>query len=548
MMMKAAIYARYSTDMQRKESIEDQHRVCDALCQRHGFKVAAKFSDAAMSGGTSQRPGYQDMLRAARRKEFDVIVAEDTSRLWRNLSEQSPRLAELSDLGIIVVTADLDTRSESAGILGAVTGAMGEQYRKEIGRRTRRGLEGLARNGKSAGGRSYGYVPASESGTGQIEIDKEQAAVVVRAYQLAADGYAAGAIAAIFNREGIPSPGASWGRSQRRKSGWVGSVIYGDLKRGTGILANPIYVGKVIWNRTRWIRSAADSSKRRQVQNPPTEWITRQEERLRIVPDDLWQRVQARQKRQAQAVNERVKGGLSRSSAIHTGVGPKFLLSSLLRCAQCGSAFAIAGRDFYQCSGYTNSRGSLCSNNAVLRRTVAEAKVLAGIKAQMQCPEVLKEIARRTRAALQQATPKTPDRQPRIIQVSKEVQNMVDAIAGGILKPSAALAAKLATAEAELEQLRSAVEADQQPKADIGPMLANLPAMAKRAVEKLEETLAGGNVGRAREEIRDRVGTVSIEADSTEIRLYSQYGHVAETLLRVGNGANTSNYGSGGRI
>jgi DNA invertase Pin-like site-specific DNA recombinase len=175
-MMRAALYARYSTELQSADSIEDQFRVCERLAARHGFTVLAHFKDEAISGGTAQRPGYQRLLAAARRHEFEVIVAEDASRLWRNLAEQSPRLAELADLGVAVVTQDLDTRHESAEIMGAVGGAMAAAYRKEIGRRTRRGLEGLARNGKSAGGRAYGYMPPALSGTGQIEIDEEQAA------------------------------------------------------------------------------------------------------------------------------------------------------------------------------------------------------------------------------------------------------------------------------------------------------------------------------------------------------------------------------------
>ena len=157
MTTRACLYARYSTDLQRKESIADQLRTCEQFAERHGFTVVERYSDAAISGGTAQRPGYQKLLAAARLHEFDVIVAEDTSRLWRNLAEQSPRLAELADLDIAVVTHDLDTRHESADIMGAVGGAMAAAYRKEIGRRTRRGLEGLARDGKSAGGRSYGH-------------------------------------------------------------------------------------------------------------------------------------------------------------------------------------------------------------------------------------------------------------------------------------------------------------------------------------------------------------------------------------------------------
>ena len=122
--MKAAIYARYSTDKQSESSIDDQFRECRKLAEHHEFNVVAEFSDKAMSGGTANRPDYQNMLAAARAEQFDVIVAEDTSRLWRNLAEQAPRLAELQDLGIHIVTCDLDTRQESAGILGAINGAM----------------------------------------------------------------------------------------------------------------------------------------------------------------------------------------------------------------------------------------------------------------------------------------------------------------------------------------------------------------------------------------------------------------------------------------
>ena len=75
------------------------------------------------------------MLEGARSHEFEVIVAEDTSRLWRNLSEQAPRLAELTDLGVHVITHDLDTKLPES--LAAVIGASSEAYRKEIARRTR---------------------------------------------------------------------------------------------------------------------------------------------------------------------------------------------------------------------------------------------------------------------------------------------------------------------------------------------------------------------------------------------------------------------------
>src|SRR5258708_39260770 len=121
--MKAAIYARYSTDKQSKESADDQFRVCEAIAARESLQVVNRYTDRAISGGTSRRPDYQSMLEAARRREFQYIIAEDSSRLWRNMAEQAPRFAELADLGVHVVTPDLDTRSERSGMLGSVLGS-----------------------------------------------------------------------------------------------------------------------------------------------------------------------------------------------------------------------------------------------------------------------------------------------------------------------------------------------------------------------------------------------------------------------------------------
>ena len=214
--MKAAIYARYSTDKQSDSSIDDQLRECRKIVERHEFNVVAEFSDKALSGGTANRPDYQNMLVAARAGQFDVIVAEDMSRLWRNLAEQAPRLAELQDLGIYVVTYDLDSRQDSAGILGAINGAMSENYRREIGRRTRRGLEGLAQAKKPTGGRPYGYIAATDPPSDEREIDPEQALIVVRIFQMYADGMSPRAIAEQLNVERVPSPGSYWNRKTRR--------------------------------------------------------------------------------------------------------------------------------------------------------------------------------------------------------------------------------------------------------------------------------------------------------------------------------------------
>jgi hypothetical protein len=271
---------------------------------------------------------------------------------------------ELADLDVHVVTHDLDTRQESAAVLSAVVGSMAEQYRKEIGRRTRRGLEGVARAGKCAGGRSYGYVPQAQSGTGQIEIHETQAEVVRRIFEMYASGMAPRSIAARLNAEAVPSPGSSWERTVRRKAGWLASAIHGDAKRGTGILNNEAYAGRVVWNRVRWVRSASDSSKRRCVVNPSSEWVVRQEERLRIVSDELWQRVKARQSRMKAAEPAMTVRGTKRKGG--GGKPGKYLFTGLLQCAECGASFVLRNRDYYSCSSHWH--GANCSNTLNVSR------------------------------------------------------------------------------------------------------------------------------------------------------------------------------------
>jgi DNA invertase Pin-like site-specific DNA recombinase len=115
--MRAAIYARFSIEKQSEHSIADQIRVCERLAERCGFEVVERYSDAAVSGGTANRVGYQRLLDAARHREVDVIVAEDTSRLWRLLAEQAPRLAELRDLGVhVVTTTSIRARTTQASL------------------------------------------------------------------------------------------------------------------------------------------------------------------------------------------------------------------------------------------------------------------------------------------------------------------------------------------------------------------------------------------------------------------------------------------------
>jgi site-specific DNA recombinase len=125
-MLRAAYYARYSTDGQEADSIDRQFMVCETLAKREGFVHLAhhRFSDPETSGGTPRRVGYAAMLAAAVRGEFDVLVAEDISRLWRNMEMQTRDINELLELRISIVTQAEDTRRENDLMMLNLKGSM----------------------------------------------------------------------------------------------------------------------------------------------------------------------------------------------------------------------------------------------------------------------------------------------------------------------------------------------------------------------------------------------------------------------------------------
>lgn len=527
----AAIYARYSTELQSEHSIEDQLRTCRRIAHGHGFEIGQTFTDAAISGGTVHRPGYQAMLQAARRREFDAIIAEDASRLWRNLGEQAPPLAELADLGIAIVTADFDSRSESAAILGAVLGATGEVYRKEIARRTRRGLEGRALARKPTGGKAFGYIAARDGVTGNVEVNAAEAETVRRIFAEYAAGYSARRIANGLNADRVPSPGSTWDRKKRRNAGWLGSAIHGDPVRGTGILGNDAYHGVIIWNRSRWVRSATDSKQRRQIVNPRSEWIEYREARLQIVPDDLWDRVKTRQRERQHLVGERVKSGLAPSIAGRTGRGPGYLFSGLMRCAICGSTFVMADRAHYACAGRINGGAAICTNDARIRRDKVETGLLAEIKERAEAPEVLEQLTLRVRMQLREQEASRPDFAVRTRKLEQQIENLADAIGDGGLHTSRALGQRLQAAERELEALKGA--SVHSPQAEIERLIPRLADRWRQFVASFEKRIRPEDVLAFRQEIARHVGPIRVRATADEVLLETQEGHAEVAFMRA---------------
>jgi site-specific DNA recombinase len=360
---------------------------------------------------------------------------------------------------------------------------MGEHARREASYRTRRGLNGRALAGQSTGGRAFGYVSATDSPSGQIEIDSTQAAVVTRIFEMYADGHSPRAIAAQLNAEGIPSPGASWNRTVRRRDGkWLASAIHGDTKRGTGILNNRRYIGLITWGRSEWKRSAADSAVRRQRQLEAAA-VERTDERLRIIPEDLWQRAKARQQQQSRQLGVRVKGGLRRVRHPF-----KYLLSGSLRCEACRASFALSNATRYQCSSHHEGGPDACAVSLSVPRDRIE-RIFIDYMAGPELPRRLAEIEARWASS----APVSIDHRPRIAHLEKQRANLIEAIKSGGLAPE--LGGELKQITAELEQLKLLAQA--RPTGRRAPR-----ETVEQRVERIREKLAtGGEV--AQEVVRD---------------------------------------------
>ena len=375
-MTRAVIYARYSSDLQRAASIEDQVRLCKERIKREGWRLAGTYVDRAQSGSHHLRPGYQKLLSDARSNSFDLVVAEALDRLSRDQEHVAALYKQLSFANVRIVTL---AEGEVSELHIGLKGAMNSIFLKDLGAKTHRGLRGRIEAGRSAGGICYGYaIPHEHDTRGELirggrVIDQAEAAIVRRIFEEFSAGRSPRAIAKDLNAQCIPGP---------HHSTWGPSTIYGNWRRGTGILNNELYIGRLVWNRQHFLKDP-QSGKRIARPNPQREWIIQDVPELRIVDDALWERVKESQKEgRASVLGER--GHVRPENARR----PTYLLSGLIKCGGCGGGFSMVSVNHYGCSNARN-RGT-CGILQVIRRDVLEASVLAGLNQHLMAPELVK--------------------------------------------------------------------------------------------------------------------------------------------------------------
>src|SRR5258706_9882367 len=263
-------------------------------------------------------------------------------------------------------------------------------------------------------------------------------------------------IAKNLNREGVPGPFGG---------PWRPSTIYGNAKRETGILNNELYVGRLVWNRLRYVKNP-DTGKRVSRLNPTSEWMSREVPQLRIVPDDIWTAAKSRQQHTRHAVKT--------AGAIGVAKRPQYLFSGLTKCGVCGAGFIMTGKHRLGCFGARDQ--GRCDNHLTIRRDEIETRVLAALQEKLLrqdlfeefCDEFTREMNRLRME--HRANLSTAEREIERIEVRRK--KLIEMVMHGV--PPAEVKDEMIANAARREELKAKLAAADEPPPLLHPGMADL--------------------------------------------------------------------------
>jgi site-specific DNA recombinase len=521
--MRCAIYCRFSSDHQKESSIEDQTRNCQHRATREGWTITHQYADRALSGSTADRPQYQQLLRDAKAKLFDVLLVDDCSRLSRDTieSEQVRRRMIHWGIRLIGVSDGIDTSQEGHELVHGIKGIVNQTFLKDLKAKIKRGMEGQAAKCYWQGGRVYGYrlVPEydlikkncygepAKVGT-RLEIDPEQAKWVKWIFEQYANGQSGIKIVTELNRLNVPAPGAAYKkRSYQGKPSWNYLAVHGELDRGTGLLNNQLYRGLYRWNRSYRMKDPETGTETNIWRNQ-TDWISTEIKELRIIDEELWER--AHQRRMAVSQSVMALRASAQCKARSTGRRPKYLFSGLLSCGVCHKPFTICESSKYGCSTYRTQGVYRCSNTLRVERQVLEAMLLQPIQTSLFTQEGY-ELFRTTfleelKALRQGKATEQGKTQKLLVAVEQKIANIMAAIEQGIITPTTKT--MLMQAEAEQTRLRQSLNSNSpnvQRNRALPAVLPDLRLWFKQSIGNLAN-IGAQQVDQARGIIKDLVG------------------------------------------
>ena len=386
--MKAVIYARYSSDNQREESIEGQLRECKEYAEKNGITILRSYIDRALSAKTDNRPEFQNMVQDSAKGLFDTVLVWKLDRFARNRYDSAHYKAILRRNGVKVVSATENISDGPEGIiLESMLEGMAEYYSAELAQKINRGLRENALKGKNNGGRiPLGYQLGENR---HLKIDPLTAPIVREIYQRYAQGDSARSIIDSLNEMHILT---------RMNKPFRQSSLH-------ALLRNRKYIGEYRY-RDIVLPDAIPA----------------------IIPHELFERVQMRVEKNRQAP------AMAKAEE-------EYLLTTKLFCGHCGRMMAGesgTGRNgvihrYYKCGGAKRKLG--CHKKAVKKDWIERIAVQYTVQRVLQ-DELIAQIADKL-VELQNTQDDTlPLLRKQLADTNHGIENMLNAIQQGILTSS----------------------------------------------------------------------------------------------------------------
>ncbi len=433
-MIRAVAYTRFSSDLQREESIEAQTRAIQSYCDQNGFVLLTVYADRGISGTSDNRPDFQRMIADSAKQEFDAVIVHKLDRFARNRYDSAIYKNKLKSNGVrlISVLENLQDNPESI-ILESVIEGMNEYYSKNLSREVRKGLQENALECKVTGGPpALGY--AVDKATQKYIINEHEAQAVKMIFQMYIDGYSYDEIISTLNNQGYCT---------RRGAPFAKNSLY-------AILRNERYTGVYIY-----VKDSSKNPKGKYVrhgQYDPDAVIRIPGGMPQIISESDFQKAQTKLKeRQHKAAKFNAK--------------QEYLLSGKIYCGECGSPYAGNSRKprpdhplyvSYKCTR-RNQRNQQCKNTEINRDKLEQA-VLEKLSTVLFNPDVIPRllteyndyIAKKSGSAVNQIEAL----QAELREVDRKITNTVNLM---IDIGSAALKEKLSELEARKEKLQFAL-------------------------------------------------------------------------------------------
>jgi site-specific DNA recombinase len=327
--MKTVIYARVSSEKQAEKdlSIPAQLKTLRKYALERSWEIVSEYVDEAESAKSANRPAFQEMIAAAKRKDkpFDSILVWKLSRFARNREDSIIYKSLLRKRGISVISINEKIDDSASGrLLEGMIEVIDEFYSANLAQDTMRGMkENISRGFFNGGNVPFGYrkvkVPVNGSQKTKLEPNEAEAQIVKRAFQMALKGKGGKEIARVLNTEGL-----------RTRSG----KLFGTTTINFW-LKNPAYTGSLVWNRT-------DRTSDKPFRKPAAETIVVPDTHKGIVSVADFDRVQVLLADRRPFIRP------------PRGVSSPYVLSGLAHCSKCGAAMigtaAKSGKYlYYEC-------------------------------------------------------------------------------------------------------------------------------------------------------------------------------------------------------